>query len=187
MSRCGRTVAAVAVALSVVGCGGSSSDSSSTAAPTVDDSTPAAAEPPVTDPPAPTSVPEPAASEATTATAPTTTPPPPPAPPDELADLDAITEISVTTPVSGNGERPLFAWQPVEAATSYSLVLTTSDGQAYWAWTGPESQIWLGGSADEPPADATGPYMVEPMTLRVFAADADGVIVAASRPVDIAP
>ena len=177
----------VTITLILAGCGGSSDDKTSadnapsSAPDIVNESVPATAETESTDPPVSPSDP----STTTTVTPPTA--PPTSGPPQELADLPELTEIAVTTPPSGNGEYPLLAWEPVDSAADYSLVLTQADGQVYWAWSGVESQIWLGGSSDQPPATASGPYMVEPMTLRVFALDADGVVIAASQPIEIAP
>ncbi len=110
-----------------------------------------------------------------------------PAPASELADLDGIATITMTTPSSGNGEHPLLSWEPIEPAVRYALTVTASDGQAYWAWTGSEHEVWLGGSTEEPPADSGGPYLTEPMTVRVVAVDSADVIIAARRPVTIGP
>ena len=177
----------VTITLILAGCGGSpdeetsSDDAPSSAPDIVIEPVPTTAEADSTDPQV-----SPSDPSTTTAAAPSTTPPTS-GPPQELADVPGLTEITVTTPPSGNGEHPLLAWEPVDPAASYSLVLTQADGQVYWAWSGVESQIWLGGSNDRPPATASGPYMVEPMTLRVFALNADGAVFAASQPIEIAP
>lgn len=172
--------AGLAAALVLASCGGSSDSTSSSPPVTADDPAVASTEPSATEVPDTTAAPPSTAEPTTTSTGPST-------PPTELADLDAIATITVTTPTSGNGERPLLSWDPVESAAGYALTLIRSDGQAYWAWTGTEPQVWLGGSATPPPTDASGPVLAEPMTMRVVAVDADGAIFAASQPTEITP
>lgn len=178
-----RSVAAAGLValLACVSCGSSSSDPTTT--------------PPIATDVAATGVTETGAATDPAATAPadsvsapsTTSIAAPAGPPEELADLAEIVEMSVTTPPAGNGEHPLLAWEPVESAAGYALTLTRPDGQTYWAWTGTEPQTWLGGSAEQPTAGSSGPFLAEPLTLRVVAVNADGLIFAASRPVEIAP
>lgn len=108
-------------------------------------------------------------------------------PATELSDLEGLDAITVTTPTSGNGERPLLAWNPVDGAERYALTLSLPDGAAYFSWTGPTTSIWLGGTADEPPADAAGPVLLTELVLRVVAFDETGAITAASTPTPIAP
>ena len=110
-----------------------------------------------------------------------------PGSPTELFQIPGMAEVVILTPSTDAGERPLLEWQPVEGATDYSLALTADDGGAYWAWRGASSSVWLGGSAEEPPADASGPLLTQPMTLRVVAHGANGQIIAASAPTEIAP
>ncbi len=106
---------------------------------------------------------------------------------DELAEVSGVATIQVTTPESANGEFPRLAWSPADGVALYALTLTASDGQTYWAWSGPETEIYLGGLPEAPPTDASGPYLYEPMTLRVVGVDAAGEIIAASGPTSIAP
>jgi hypothetical protein len=181
MSPARLVTGAVAALVALTACGGSSGDT----APTVGSAESTQVSAPATevtvgevvtsDPIAP------ATTIATTTTTQRT------GPPVELADLDAVAEITVTTPVSGNGEHPLLAWAPVESAATYTVTLHRLDGEPYWAWTGAESQIWLGGFADAPEPDVDGPFLAESMTLRVVAFDTETAIIAASRAVDIAP
>ena len=71
-------------------------------------------------------------------------------PAEELADLAGITAITVTTPPSNNGEHPLLAWATVEGVELYAVTLTGADGGPYWAWTGPETEVYLGGPSIRP-------------------------------------
>lgn len=161
--------------IGIAGCGGSSTgdDASTTAETTAADVT---AAPDVG-----------TADTSTTSTLPAPTTTGVQAEPHELADFDNIAQITITTPSSGNGEHPLLAWEPVDGAVDWVLSLTLADGQPYWAWNGPENEIWLGGSAEQPAADSSGPYLYEPMTLHLVGYGADGAILAASQPFDIAP
>lgn len=106
---------------------------------------------------------------------------------EQLADMDGLATIAVATPTSGNGEFPLLAWTPVDGVDLYALTLTTSGGQSYWAWSGHETEIYLGGLNEPPPPDSGGPYLFEPMELLVVGLDDVGNVVAASAPTTIAP
>ncbi len=68
----------------------------------------------------------------------------------------------------------------------HGSILTRPDREPYWAWRETESQIWLGGPVDSPAPDVGGPYLAEPMTLRVIAFAPDGVVFGASQPVEVA-
>lgn len=128
--------------------------------------------------------PPPTAVAATTGLPIATTAPPPPSGP--LAGVLA-TRFAVLTPPSGNGHKPLLAWEPVAGATSYDVVVSTTDGAPYWAWRGGDPQVWMGGSVSEPSPDTEGPVLVEPVRLTVFASDADGRLLAMAGPAVIAP
>ncbi len=156
----------------VSACGGSDSSSTTSPDPTTASAPPASVEPSST--PSTTPATNPAETSA-------------PAPASELSDLAALDVIVVTNPQTGNGERPLLAWQPVDGATRYSLTLAEPDGAVYWAWTGASTSIWLGGQHDEPPADAAGPVLLDELVMRVVAVDASDTIIAASAPTPIAP
>ena len=176
-------LALLAALVALAACGGSSADTDVASPDTTGDSTPTSSATPISSAtPATAALDTTSTPTSTDAEAAVTT-----TAPSELADLEAIITITVTTPASGNGQHPLLSWNPVDGAADYSLTLTPSDGSAYWAWRGAGPQIWLGGSAEEPPADVSGPSLAEPMILRILAFDADGDIVAASQPVEIAP
>ncbi len=77
-----------------------------------------------------------------------------------------------------SGPRPLLTWAAVDGTARYTLVVLDSDGAPYWAWSGTETTIHLGGF-DDP--DAIGPWVHEPMTWTVAATDADGKPLAISQ------
>ena len=88
------------------------------------------------------------------------------------------------TASEGVGRRPTLAWDPVDGAASYFLVVKDASGAAYWAWDGSETSVPLGGA--EFPADfGNGPIIGPGFTWSVSAYAADGTFVAISgdRPV----
>ena len=117
---------------------------------------------------APASDPEPTAATATSVVTTTTTEPARP--------FGDVALIDATTPTEGNGATPTLAWQLIEGATSYSVIVLDPDGTAWWAWEGPEREVVLGGVADGP-----GALVVEAgATWTVIAFDAAGSVLAAS-------
>lgn len=177
---------AVLLVAAASACGGSSGDSDD-ASPTPPD-TVASTQPNQTTPVEPEDTSQPDSAPPSTESEPTSPPPSTdPGPPSELADIDALADLMVTTPASGNGERPLLSWEPVDGAAAYVLTLSEPTGVAYWAWSGSISSTWLGGQADEPPPDSAGPILVEELILRVVALDEAGSIIAASEPTPIEP
>lgn len=130
---------------------------------------PGAAEPEATDP-GPTAEPStPDASPASTGTSGSDSEP--------AAGSSALPVLE--TQPTAEGPRPLLEWEPVEGAASYTLVVLGSDGTPYWAWSGAEASVHLGGF-DDP--DAVGPWVHEPMTWTVAALDGAGQPLALSDP-----
>jgi hypothetical protein len=84
----------------------------------------------------------------------------------------------------GAGEVPTFEWEPVDGASSYRLVVIDADGNATWAWEGPETSTTLGGVLAQPP-EAGGPVITPGSSWSVPALDRDGHALAVSplRPV----
>ncbi len=125
----------------------------------------------------PTEVPQ----EAQPTKAPTEAPPPS-SQPDFLDFLDAIT---INTPVSGGGTRPILAWEPVNGADRYGVYLYAPGGRLYWSWQGREPSVPVGGRP-QLREDALGPSVTEGMTWMVIAYDADQFPIAAGglRPID---
>ncbi len=82
------------------------------------------------------------------------------------------------------GPRPLLAWDTVEGAVDYELFVLDADGAAYWAWSGTETSVYLGGMENP---DAVGAWVFEPLTWVVAAVDADGTTLAMSTRADLLP
>lgn len=97
-----------------------------------------------------------------------------------LADVfDAI-----ATDATEAGPRPLLAWTPVDGAAVYQVVVLGADGEPFWAWSGAETSINVGGS-DEPMA--IGAWVHEPMTWTVSALGSQGEVLGLSAPAELLP
>lgn len=176
-------IAAAALALVAVGCGGS--DESAGSAPASADSVVAATTAgPATTEPATTA---PATTASASTAPPTTTPvttvrptsaPVTTAPADVLDRQPGVTAIVVTAS-GGDPTRPTFSWPEVPGATAYELVVHAADGTPLWAWTGVAATVPLGGV--ERGVDEQGPTLTGPAQVRVYALDA------ASRLVGVSP
>jgi len=94
--------------------------------------------------------------------------------------------MSLLSAESGNGTRPILAWDPVPGSFMYSLVVLTPDGEPYWAWEGVETSVHVGG---EPQLKdlAAGPSVVPGMTWSVAAYDDEFHVIAVSRKSPISP
>ena len=106
-----------------------------------------------------------------------TTIPPTTAPADQLQQLPGVALIDVAA-TGSDPTRPTFTWAAVAGATSYELVVHGADGRPVWAWTGASTSVSLGGV--ERPADAEGPTLTGPSTVRVYAFDATAHLLAIS-------
>ena len=97
----------------------------------------------------------------------------------------AVANIKMLTDVKGGGEKPLFAWDAVPGASRYQLIVFDDGGEAYWAWEGTKTQIYMGGTDAEPPADSSGPSIGAGYSWTVVAYGSDGKVLAASvvRPI----
>lgn len=110
---------------------------------------------------------------------------------EDVPTLAAIRQergIAVMTvdPSGGpSGPYPVLSWQAVPEAATYWLVVSDSDGQPYWAWTGAATEVRFGGG-DSAEVNQTA-TLYEPMTWTVIAIDSDGELVAFSEPATIAP
>ena len=94
--------------------------------------------------------------------------------------------VVLTTPTEDVGPRPELAWEPVEGAALYQVVLFAPDGSAYWAWQGTETSVPVGGR----PLlreEARGPRVANGMSWSVAAYDADGLPIALSEQRPISP
>jgi hypothetical protein len=182
--------AALVLAIVAVACGG---DDSGDVVPT---DTEQAAEPtqPVETQPEPVAAtapdePEPTAAPAepveTTEPVATTEPEAEP----ELADLRSLLADrgidTITIDTTEGGSHPTLTWTPIDGASTYWVVLRDSAGQLYWAWTGSDTSVRVGGG-DSPDLNQTA-VLHEPMTWSVAAFDADGNALAFSPEGELTP
>ena len=93
--------------------------------------------------------------------------------------------IVQTTPTSGGGDRPVLAWEAVDGAADYVVMVHDADDSPYWAWTTEDTSVRVG-LTDRPDA-APGPRVTDGMTWVVVARDAGGIPVASSPRRPIAP
>lgn len=107
---------------------------------------------------------------------------------DELfVPVASGTLIIQTTPESGNGQHPVFAWEPVDGAVRYMVFVLNEAGRGYWAWEGAANTVMLGGFDAAPPPSAEGPRLTRPLQWAVIAIDADDSFIASSRLRPVAP
>ncbi|NNE11413.1 MAG: hypothetical protein HKN41_04125 [Ilumatobacter sp.] len=106
----------------------------------------------------------------------------PPAP--LIAGVDAT--VTLLTPASGAGIRPLLEWSPVADAARYLVVVYAPDERPYWTWSTTETSVHVSGEPvldDERP----GPAVSDGMTWGVVALDDATVPIAYSARQPIAP
>ncbi len=127
------------------------------------------------------SAPEAEAGEAseTPTPAPTAAPAPTATPtPALLVSAAGIEEIELLTDVEGNDAYATLEWVGVDAVSEYTVTVFTADGRPWWAWSGPDTSVPLGGLRTE--ADLGGPQSGPGVTWYVVGRDADGRIVGVS-------
>ena len=105
--------------------------------------------------------------------------------PGEPLDLGRRPVLLTAPTVAAAGERPAFAWEPVDGAALYTLAIVADSGEPLWAWQGPETAVILGGWIEVPPPEAPGPLLLGPSNWFVVARDGEGRAIANSvlRPV----
>ena len=54
--------------------------------------------------------------------------------------------IAPLTPVQVDALRPVLAWEPVDQAASYTVVVLDEADAPYWVWIGPEAEVPVGGA-----------------------------------------
>lgn len=86
--------------------------------------------------------------------------------------------IAQTTPTSGNEPRPLLAWEALDGAATYTVVVFDADGNPWWSWQGDATEVYLGGFQTD--AEIGGPVAGAGVTWVVYAYDADGRTAGAS-------
>ena len=113
------------------------------------------------------------------------------APTEVLGELflsaSGIGRINLLTDVQSAGEKPLFKWEPVSGTDRYQLMVFDEAGEPYWAWEGAQTQVYMGGSESQPPADSSGPSVGAGYSWAVVAYDASGQILASSEIKPISP
>jgi hypothetical protein len=104
-----------------------------------------------------------------------------------LRDMRAGLEIEsiVLGPADEGGPHPTLEWEPVDGAATYWLVLRNASGEVYWAWTGADTQVRVGGG-DRPELNQSA-ALYEPMTWVVAAVDESGSLLAFSDVGTVAP
>lgn len=109
-------------------------------------------------------------------------------PDDEPAEADvAPIERPIDTVAVDDAEagvRPLLSWSAVDGAALYRVVVVDGDGAPYWAWSGSDTEVFVGGVDD---ATLPGAVVSEAMTWSVAALDADGLPLALSDPAPLQP
>jgi hypothetical protein len=100
--------------------------------------------------------------------------------------LGFLPGMTLTTPTSGNGSRPLLAWESVEGADWYSVYLYGPDQGLYWSWQGRETSVPVGGRP-QLNDKAPGPSVADGMTWSVVAYDSHDMPIASGGPRPIAP
>jgi hypothetical protein len=160
----GGLMAMTVIALMLAGCNGSTEETAD----------PGPSEPAVT-----TTV---ATDVTTETTSETTEPAPAGETPIDLTLADVFEPIA-TDPTEA-GPRPLLAWEPVDGAAEYQVVVLGADGEPYWAWSGTETMINVGGNAEPL---AIGAWVHESMTWTVSAHAPDGEVLGLSAPAGLEP
>ncbi len=169
-----RLLVSVLCVIALLGaCGSDGSDQQESQVPTTTPTPADSAAPPTT-------------STATTNAAPATTAGPEEDPPS-LAELrsDLDIDVVVLEPASEGGNHPTLGWQATEGAASYWLVMRDGDGRPYWAWTGTDTSVRVGGG-DSPETNQTA-ALHETMTWRVAAFDEQGNLVGLSDTATVSP
>lgn len=106
-----------------------------------------------------------------------------PVAPGELAEIIDIGVVTLNAVDSG--PHSVLGWQPVQGAALYWLMISDSDGEPYWAWTGTDTAVRIGGG-DSTELNQTA-AIHEDMTWRVAAFDETGTLVALSETGALAP
>lgn len=115
-------------------------------------------------------------------------PPPPTGPPMPVVGdpiVAGVAPLGLLTAPSGGGDRPLLAWQDVPGATEYLVIVYDEEGAPYWSTITPSTEVVVGGVEVDPAA--SGPRVGDGYSWVVFASDADGLLLAASARLPIAP
>ena len=113
--------------------------------------------------------------------------------PEDLGELTPRLDLGVDpieqfTASSGGGRWPELAWASVDGAARYSVTVYASDGRAYWAWSGSDESVLMGGFRTRPDESSNmAPMVRQGMTWDVAAFDSDGELIALSSERPISP
>lgn len=102
----------------------------------------------------------------------------------DLREQFGIGVVTLRSTAEG-GPHPMLAWEPVDGASAYWLVVKDADGVIYWAWTGEATSVRVGGG-DSPDLNQTA-ALHETMTWSVTAIDESGSILAFSDNATVSP
>lgn len=83
------------------------------------------------------------------------------------------------------GPHPTLRWEPVDGAETYWLTLRDGTGGVYWAWSGPDTSVRVGGGTS-PELNQTA-ALHEPMSWSVIAIDESGTLIALSSRGTVSP
>ncbi len=104
--------------------------------------------------------------------------------PAALADLP---EVTLTAPGAASvGGSPVFAWDPVDGAETYSLAVADASGPI-WGWQGDATEVRFGGYDREPAAGVGAQRLRSAAWWSVVALADDGSVVAVSRQRAVSP
>lgn len=164
------TLALLAVTLLAAGCSGGSDESLET--PSTEPTTAGTEEPTDDSAPVASDATSPAATTAATEP-PSTEAPAPTAPPL----IEAAETFVLLTPPVEVGTQPELAWEAFDGAARYRLVVLDGEGLPYWAWSGEDTSVFLGGGES---SDGVGPSVGAGFTWSVIALDAEDGFLTAS-------
>ncbi len=116
----------------------------------------------------------PADTAAPAETAPASTDAPTPTAPPLIEAADTFKLL--TAPVE-LGTQPKLAWEAVVGAARYRVVVLDGEGLPYWAWSGEDTSVFLGGGAS---SEGAGPSVGAGFTWSVMAFDSEESFLAAS-------
>lgn len=108
-------------------------------------------------------------------------------PAEPFLSATGILPLKLLTDIAGAGAKPLFQWDAVPAADRYQVIVFDESGDPYWAWEGTQTQIYMGGTQEQPPVDSSGPSIGWGYTWSVVAYGSDGKLLAASEVRSISP
>ncbi len=101
---------------------------------------------------------------------------------------ETFSERGVTTMTlrsDETGPHPTLTWDTVDGAALFLLAIIDGNGSPYWAWTGTETSVRVGGgNTAELNQTAT---LHEPMKATIAAVSSEGRLVAISEPTTIGP